>query len=135
MGLAERVCFLGQLPAGDAVRTELDKADLFVIPSRTEGLPRALIEAMARGLPCIGSQVGGIPELLTPEDMFASDNLTALVDKIREVVTNPERLAGMSARSLDKARDYKEEILRDRRNTFYRYLRTRTEAWLKTSKL
>ena len=135
LGLEERVCFLGQLSAGDAVRTQLDRADLFVLPSRTEGLPRALIEAMARGLPCIGSQVGGIPELLTPEDLVAPDNLAALAGKIREVVTDPERMARMSARNLEKARDYKEEILRERRNTFYCYLRERTEAWLKTSKL
>jgi prepilin-type processing-associated H-X9-DG protein len=67
LGLGHRVVFLGEIAAGDAVRTELDKADLFLMPSRSEGLPRALIEAMARGLPCIGSNIGGIPELL-PQD-------------------------------------------------------------------
>ena len=69
LGLSPRVRFLGQLPAGDAVRGELDRADLFVLPSRQEGLPRAMLEAMARGLPCIGSTVGGIPELLPAEDL------------------------------------------------------------------
>lgn len=63
-GIGDRVCFRGMLPSGAAVRAELDAADIFVLPSRTEGLPRALIEAMARALPCIGSEVGGIPELL-----------------------------------------------------------------------
>ena len=69
LGMGDRVIFRGQLTAGEAVRAALDAADLFSMPSRTEGLPRALIEAMARGLPCIGSTVGGIPELLPPEDM------------------------------------------------------------------
>src|SRR5205814_1087186 len=45
-GVADRVEFRGQLPAGRAVRDELDSADVFLLPSRTEGLPRALIEAM-----------------------------------------------------------------------------------------
>lgn len=69
-GIADRVKFLGWLAAGPAVRAELDRADLFVLPSRTEGLPRALVEAMARGLPCIGSTAGGIPELLRRSTWF-----------------------------------------------------------------
>lgn len=131
LGLSERVCFLGQLPAGEAVRAQLDAADVFVLPSRTEGLPRAMIEAMAWGLPCIGSTAGGIPELLPPEDMVAPGDAYALAHKIREVVTNPERMARMSTRNLEKARRYAEPILHQRRIEFYQYVKSETEAWLK----
>lgn len=130
LGLGERVCFRGQLPAGAAVRSQLDQSDLFVLPSYQEGLPRAMIEAMARALPCIGSTVGGIPELLTNEDIVSPGDVTALAHKIREVVTNPERMAQMSDRNLKKAREYCEEILHQRRNSFYRYVKEKTEAWL-----
>jgi glycosyltransferase involved in cell wall biosynthesis len=131
LGLRERVCFRGQLTAGDAVRAELDQADLFVLPSHQEGLPRAMIEAMARGLPCIGSTVGGIPELLPLEDMVPPGDVIALAHKICEIVTNPERLARMSARNLEKAKEYRDEVLRERRDMFYHFVREKTEAWLK----
>ncbi len=128
--LGRRVCFLGQLPAGEAVRTQLDQADLFVLPSHQEGLPRAMIEAMARALPCIGSTVGGIPELLPSEDMVRPGDVSALAHKICEMVTNPERMARMSARNLEKAQEYREAVLRERRNAFCRHVKDRTEAWL-----
>jgi len=130
LGLKERVCFRGQLTAGNAVQAELDQADLFILPSKTEGLPRAMVEAMARALPCIGSRVGGIPELLTDEDMVAPGSVDALASKIREVVTDPERMARMSAQNLEKAKDYRDELLQDQRIAFYRHVRQQTEAWL-----
>jgi glycosyltransferase involved in cell wall biosynthesis len=125
-----RVRFLGQLTSGEAVRAELDRADLFVLPSRAEGLPRALIEAMARALPCIASDVGGVSELLTREDLVPSNDTVALADKIRQVVTNPARMARMSSRNVETAKQYGEEKLRGRRVAFYRHVRDMTQAWL-----
>jgi glycosyltransferase involved in cell wall biosynthesis len=130
LGVNDRVMFRGLLPAGRAVRDELDAADLFVLPSRTEGLPRAMIEAMARGLPCIGSTVGGIPELLPPEDMVPPGDVSALAEKIREVMVAPERMQTMSKRNLVKAQEYRAEILQKRRHEFYSYLRRATEDWI-----
>lgn len=130
LGLGDRISFLGQLPSGNAIRNQLDLANLFVLPSKTEGLPRALIEAMARGLPCIGSTVGGIPELLTTEDMVPPGDVAALASKILEIVTDCDRMSRMSNYNLERAKDYKEDVLRQRWNDFYRYLRARTEEWL-----
>lgn len=129
LGIGERVTFLGQLPAGRPVRDVLDVADLFVLPSRGEGLPRASIEAMARGLPAIGSDVGGYPEILPPEDLVPSGDGHALAVKIREVLAAPARMTAASARNLGRARYYEEAALRRRRNEFYEYLRQRTEEW------
>ena len=129
LGIGERVEFRGWLAAGDPVRQELDRADLFVLPSHQEGLPRAMIEAMARGLPCIGSNVGGIPELIPTEDMVTAGDITGLATKICEVVSDTQRMEKMSVRNLEKAKNYRNEVLRDRRNTFYRYLKEKTQAW------
>ncbi|TKJ32452.1 MAG: glycosyl transferase family 1 [Planctomycetes bacterium B3_Pla] len=132
-GLGNRVVFLGRVSGCANVRAELDKADLFVLPSRTEGLPRAMIEAMARALPCIGSTAGGIPELLPAEDMVPPGDAPLLSRKIREMITSPQRMAHASARNLDKAQQYREEVLQQRRVAFYRYLREITRAWLRQS--
>jgi glycosyltransferase involved in cell wall biosynthesis len=132
LGIGDRVRFCGQLSAGQAVRDELNQADLFVLPSRQEGLPRAMVEAMAQGLPCIGSLIGGVPELLPPEDLVQPGDITGLTQKIREIVLDRNRMAQMSARNLEKARKYKESALRERRIAFYQYVRTATENWLST---
>jgi hypothetical protein len=52
---------------GSACREWSEAGDAFIMTSRTEGLPLALLEAMAHGLPCIATEVGGIPELLRDE--------------------------------------------------------------------
>lgn len=131
LGLDKRVRFLGQLPSGEAVRSRLDQADLFILPSHQEGLPRAMIEAMARALPCIGSTVGGIPELLPAEDMVSPGDMEALARKIREVVTTPQRMTEMSARNLETAKKYRDEFLQKKRIAFYRHVQEITEAWLR----
>jgi len=121
--LGERVEFAGALPAGGPIRGALDDADLFVLPSYQEGLPRAMVEAMARGLPCIGSTVGGIPELLQPEDLVPPGDAAALGMKIREVLDSCERLTRMSMRNLEVARQYREDLLEAKRLGFYEELR------------
>ena len=125
------VHFCGQLTNPVDVRSELDRADLFVLPSRVEGLPRAMIEAMARALPCIGSSVGGIPELLPPEDIVPPGDVPALASKITQVLRQPARMQQMSTRNLIKAGEYKDDVLNARRREFYHFLRKRTEGWLK----
>lgn len=131
LGVGDRVVFMGQVTSGDAVRSYLDKADLFILPSRQEGLPRAMIEAMARGLPCIGTNVGGIPELLAAEDMVPPNNSKALARKICDALKDPRRMERMATRNLETAKEYRKELLRERRVAFYRYIRNITENWIK----
>ncbi len=62
LGLGEKVVFAGQRRD---VPQLLAASNLFVLPSRSEGLPFTLSEAMAAGLPCVATRTGGIPELIT----------------------------------------------------------------------
>jgi glycosyltransferase involved in cell wall biosynthesis len=134
LGLQSFVRFHGQIPAGEAVRAELDAADLFVLPSRTEGLPRAMIEAMARGLPCIGSTAGGIPELLSSDALVQAGDVDSLSSKIQEIATSPTRLSQLAASNFLRVQDYQEEALHERQLDFFRYTKTTTETWLKEHK-
>jgi glycosyltransferase involved in cell wall biosynthesis len=127
-GCADRIRFAGQLPSAQ-VSPELDAADLFVLPSRTEGLPRAMVEAMARGLPCIGSDAGGIPELLSADAIVPRGSAEALADRIHQVVTDRARMATLSAENLNRAQAYRSEVLQRRRIGFYEQVRDATTRW------
>src|SRR5690349_24505273 len=101
------------------MRAELDSADLFILPSRAEGLPRALVEAMAHGLPCLASRIGGVPELIAEEDLLTPGDVRSTAAQIENVLRQPERRARMAERNLRRARDFQEEQLIGRRRRFY----------------
>ena len=130
LGIGKQVVFYGKVPYHDII-TYLDNGEIFLLPSKQEGLPKAMIEAMARGLPCIGSTAGGIPELLPPEDFVPPGDAVALADKINEVAGNPERMTHMSGRNLLEAQKYRSDVLRIRRLEFYGYVRETSGKWLK----
>ncbi|MDQ1443597.1 MAG: hypothetical protein QOI20_61 [Acidimicrobiaceae bacterium] len=127
-GVADVVAFAGQLPAGPAVRAALDEADVFVLASTTEGLPRVVIEAMARGLPCVATAVGGIPELLPPDALVRPGDPDALAARLTAVVGDPAWMAAASARNLAAARDYGASVLTPRRLALYHHLRAASSS-------
>jgi glycosyltransferase involved in cell wall biosynthesis len=129
LNCSDRIVFAGQI-SSTAITAELDRADLFVLPSRQEGLPRAMIEAMARALPCIGSDVAGFPELLPSSAIVQNGDVGALASKLSQVAADPVWMTQMSARNLQEAKAYRGTVLQPRRIGFYRHVRESTEAWL-----
>lgn len=133
LGVAGQVLFVGAVVGGEAVRAQLDQSDVFLMPSRQEGLPRAMVEAMARGLPALGSEIGGIPELLGPEERFVlgpadkvhADPLQAqtVADALQRLLTDPARYEALSARNLDVANAYANAALEATRRQFYEAVR------------
>jgi phosphatidylinositol alpha-1,6-mannosyltransferase len=126
--LAVEAHFTSQLKRAEVI-TQLDRADLFVLASRTEGLPRALLEAMARGLPCVATRVGGIPELLAADVLCDGGSVAQLVDRIGAILDGTVDANHQAARNLRRAGDFRSEVLRDRRRDFYRGVRVVTELW------
>ncbi len=89
--LIDRVDFLGLID-GDKLPEYLSQAEVFARPARSEGLGNSFLEAMACGLPVIGTEVGGIPDFLTSGQtgwFCEVDNPFDLAEKIK-LITNPE---------------------------------------------
>lgn len=113
----DKVKFLGSLPH-DEIFDYLDNLDIYIQPSKQEGLPRALVEAMSRGCPVIGSTTGGIPELLNPEFTFKNGNVKEIYKILKSFDIRTLNQEGK--RSFAKAKDYDKEILDKKRKEFYK---------------
>lgn len=79
LNVGERISFLGTVP--EAYRY-VRAFDCFVLPSRSEGLPMALLEAIAGKVPAVGTTAGGIPEVLDDSFLFPPENETKLMEKL-----------------------------------------------------
>jgi glycosyltransferase involved in cell wall biosynthesis len=86
LGLENTIIFLGNIPHAAA---HLKAFDIFVLPSRKEGFPYVILEAMQARLPVIASQVGGVPEALGHAGLLVkSASPFALAAAISELITN-----------------------------------------------
>ena len=105
LGLEDVVNFVGHLQGPHEVGPFVAGADAFVLASYTEGLPRALLEAMALGLPCVATRVGAIPELLPQTDLVPINDPAALADALAALHANPAlaRAKGRRNRAFAKA--------------------------------
>jgi glycosyltransferase involved in cell wall biosynthesis len=105
LGLRERVTFLG--PRGDVTELLL-AADAFVLSSRTEGMPMVLLEAMAAGVPCVATAVGGIPQLFAEERglAVAPGDTGALAAAMAELARSPQLRTRLAANALENLRQH-----------------------------
>lgn len=114
------VRFDGTRPSGDPVYQWLDDVDVYLQPSFTEGLPRALIEAMSRGCPAIASTVGGIPELLDPDCLVRPGDVLHLAQLLTRACSDADWRRAQADRNWVSARDYSDVQLAARRISFWR---------------
>jgi glycosyltransferase involved in cell wall biosynthesis len=117
-GVGDRVFLDGTLPAGEPVRHWLDGIDVFLMPSRQEGLPRAMVEAMSRGCPALGSTVGGIPELLDADCLHRPGDAAALAARLARSA-DPAWQQTQARRNVEVAARYDPAVLDERRRAFW----------------
>lgn len=122
--LEKEVKFVGNISNPHEIASILRKSDIFVFPSLTEGLPRVLLEAMATGLPCIATKVGGIPELLSERCLVEPKDIKGLTGKILEFLNNEELLKEESFKNYNKIiNEYTAGKVQENRKNFYQKLR------------
>ena len=101
LGIAAKVEFVGWL-SRERILAEYAAADALVFPSRYEGMPNVVLEAMACGLPIVGTRIAGTEELVREGEngfLVAPDDAVGLSRAIAEVVENAARRAEMGVRS------------------------------------
>ncbi len=116
--IEDKIFFDGVLPHKE-VNKWLDDIDIYLIPSLTEGMPRALIEAMSRACPAIGTKVGGIPELLEKQMLINKKDAEQLVKKIKELIKNKEKMIEQANRNFNKSLEFEKNKLERKREQFY----------------
>jgi len=103
---SDHIHFLGHR---DDIPGILKASDVFILPSRSEGMPAALIEAMAAGLPCVAAKVGGIPEVITHgEDglLFERENAEQLAECVIGLIRNQSLRARIASHAANRAHEF-----------------------------
>ena len=101
-GLADRVTFTGWL-AADAMHDCMRRADIVVLPSRTEALPLSLIEGACAGAALVATDVGNVRDIVEDgvNGILVAREPDAIADALRGLLDDPARLRAMQAASRD----------------------------------
>lgn len=95
-----------------------DELDLYIQPSKQEGLPRALIEAMSRATPALGAQTAGIPELLDNKFIFKPGDYKEIANLL--VNLNDNVMKNAAVENFKTSKLYQKKTLLNRRLNFYK---------------
>ena len=121
-GLSDRVFFLGWREDTPSL---LAAFDLFVHPSLNEGMGRALVEAMAAGLPIVACRAGGIAEVLAEGEaglLVEAGTAPALAQGIETLLRDPALRARLGSAARERARRYSVEAMLEKIEALYREL-------------
>ena len=116
-GVSDKIKFLGPISPGEIFQY-LDNIDIYIQPSKTEGLPRALVEAMSRGCPSLGSRTGGIPQLLDKEFTFYRGAVNEICELFKQM--GKEAMIEAAKYCFEKTKEYDKGKLEMCRARFYK---------------
>ncbi|MBR2892337.1 MAG: glycosyltransferase family 4 protein, partial [Clostridia bacterium] len=99
----------------------MKSADVFIFPSLQEGLPVALMEAMACSLPCVCSEIRGNVDLIDEETGIICDktDVTAFKQAIEKLLADRELRCSMSAKALERSKKYDMKIIEEYMKEIY----------------
>ncbi len=116
----DNIFFDGVLKSGKPVMNWLDDIDIHLMMSKTEGLPRVLLEAMSRASVSIASCVGGIPELLNKENLLNKNDYKGLANKIEKLINDKELQIKVAKENFEKSKLYNYEKINSKRMQYYK---------------
>ena len=111
-GVGRRLDFVGYLKSGPELFTWLRSADLFILPSYAESFPRAILDALAAGLPVIASRVGDIPHRLHHQQtayLIEPHSSRAIVEGVIQLVQEPKLRQHIAENGLNWVRQWTNE--------------------------
>lgn len=114
LGLADRVRFWGYVPFGPNLLSLYRQADIFALPSLSEGVPNALLEAMANSLPVIATAVGGIPGVVKNRQtglLVTPGRPDELAQAIAGLASDHDLVIRMRAAALQTAKSYHSRVV------------------------
>lgn len=117
LGVEDQVLFVGARKRDHDLEQYLDDAHLFILLSKAEGLPRAVVEAMARALPVVATDVGGMRELIDMRYLVPVGDVAAagvLISKLTK-----QELNEMSRQNIQTARQYRKKFIDKDIREFY----------------
>jgi glycosyltransferase involved in cell wall biosynthesis len=121
-GLAEEVTFLGWVPNGSKL---IGDADIVVLPSVREGLPRSILEAMSHGVPVIGTDTRGIRDLLSDGHgvLVPPRDPPALAAALKRLATSASTREAIGRKAWERSHQYSiERVLECHRKVYGRFL-------------
>ena len=118
-GVEDQVVFTGPVSHDEVFRL-LDQCDIYIQSSIQEGLPRALVEAMSRGCPSIGTRTGGVPELLSDTCVVKRKSVKHIAETINKMLK--EGLDQYSEQSFSRALDFQGDKLDAKREAYFEYV-------------
>lgn len=117
--LPTHVTFHAAVPSEDVQRF-IEQSDIYIQPSLTEGMPRALLEAMSNGLPCCTTPVGGMRDVVHHECLFDKKDYRALVNILIKLIASEPFYLEMSKHSIDAIKsEFGNKEIRSLRANFY----------------
>jgi glycosyltransferase involved in cell wall biosynthesis len=114
LGVEDQIIFEG---IREDIPDLLQAMDIFVLPSLSEGLPTAAMEAMASGRPVVCSRVGGLVELVSHEEsgiLVAPGDSGALAEGVLRLLADRDLRERLAARAVVQAAEYDDRVLCNR---------------------
>ena len=125
--LQDAVALEGYVGDRSSLLAIIDHADLYVFPSHTEGMPRSVIEACARAIPIVSTDLAGVRELVEPRWLVPPREPKQMADKIVEAYNEYEMARVDAAQAYRNSKDFRDDSLLEKKLAFWSVLRARAK--------